>query len=628
MAARFALALGLSHTVTTAVTPAAPPACTFAPAAPPALDAAAFLAFLRAQAPACAELALAPGTYTVAAPAPGARGHVEISGLSNVVVAMADVRLVLAARASTAMYLTALTNVTLAGPLELVGAELPTNQARITAIAPDGHSFDVVVPDLYPLEDWAGNRSFACNVFDPLTRWWKPGTWDIYHDALEPLGGGGRAFRMTFSQDYGPSGENVAVGDLVGCRGADFAFTFFVDGCENSTFADVTLLGGPGFGFFSGGRNVPGSRGGNRYVRPKILRPPAPAGASEAPLLSLSADGFHSAGVPWGPQIDGAHFEGFADDGIAIHGTFDIIAQAVPGSGGTSGDGDGQIWVTSAGSYDVGDELRIYNKTFGPAALRAVIVAAADAAEGFAPPANVSHTMPGRSLLPGTRFVVLNVSFPGGAWPSPPLEFDFVLSNANAAGDGFSIRNSFVGFHRARGMLIKASDGVIENNTIANSTMGGIIITPELYWGEADYVHNLTVVNNTIVGVGAGRQGYGGIALGAFDPSNQPATGQGHRDVVIARNRVVDVGYAPVWLSSVAGLVFEGNSIESPFPVSPPWATCCENVPLGVAVWVTEASDAAFSGNCVISPGAYESGVFNVTASVQGEGLVDGVKIC
>lgn len=601
--------------------------CTFLPPSPPALDAVVFLAWLQSHAPVCPTLVLAPGAYDLAPPPPGSPAHLVLEGLSNVTVLLAGVTLTLGARNATALYATQLSNVTLAGPVDLLYAELPTNQAAITAIAGDGRSFDVHVPVGYPLSDWARNASFGCNVFDPATRRIRPGTWDLYFTGLTPVGGGegGRAFVMTFGQDMGPQKQNVGTGDLLGCRAAEFAFTVRIDGCENSTFADVHLLGGPGFGFFSSGRNVPGSRGNNTFLRPHILRPPPPVGASEAPLMSLSADGFHSAGVPWGPHIDGAYFEGFGDDGVAIHGAYDVVVQAVQTGG--SGSSDGQLWLTAVGAYEVGDVLRVYNASFSPA-VECSITAVADAARGFTPPANVSKTMPSRGIGPGTRFLLLNVSLSGGgAWGGHGLGFDCVASNSNAAGDGFTVRNSFIGFHRARGMLIKASDGVIENNTVANSTMAGIVITPELYWGEADYVRNLIVRNNTILGVGAGKQGYGGIALGAFTPSGSPAP-RGHINVSIIGNVLVEVGYAPIWVDAVDGLVLANNTVVSPFPVTPPWASCCENIPLGVVVWATQARGVSVSGNCVYAPGASTAGVFNVTSTVEGTGLVDGVRLC
>lgn len=82
--------------------------------------------------------------------------------------------------------------------------------------------------------------------------------------------------------------------------------------------------------------------------------------------------------------------------------------------------------------------------------------------------------------------------------------FDFVASNANRTGNNFLITNTTIANHRARGMLIKviiaysivlivgdatflalsiqASHGQILNNHVYGSTMGALIVTPELFW--------------------------------------------------------------------------------------------------------------------------------------------------
>jgi hypothetical protein len=44
---------------------------------------------------------------------------------------------------------------------------------------------------------------------------------------------------------------------------------------------------------------------------------------------------------------------------------------------------------------------------------------------------------------------------------------------------------------RARCILVKTSDSVIENNTFYNTHMTAILAGPEFYWGEAPAVRNL-----------------------------------------------------------------------------------------------------------------------------------------
>lgn len=59
------------------------------------------------------------------------------------------------------------------------------------------------------------------------------------------------------------------------------------------------------------------------------------------------------------------------------------------------------------------------------------------------------------------------------------------------------IRNSRFHSYRARNLMIKASDTLVENNEFYDTTMASIIVGPEFYWDEGPAVHNLTIRNNT-----------------------------------------------------------------------------------------------------------------------------------
>jgi len=115
-------------------------------------------------------------------------------------------------------------------------------------------------------------------------------------------------------------------------------------------------------------------------------------------------------------------------------------------------------------------------------------------------------------------------------------------------------------------MLIKASDGLIEDCLINGSTLGGIVITPELSWGEADFVRNLTVRNNRIMNVGYGKQSYGAIALGAtaYTSSGKRVfdSGRGHRHVSLLNNTVSDIQTTGLWISSAIHVTLTENRFE------------------------------------------------------------------
>lgn len=142
------------------------------------------------------------------------------------------------------------------------------------------------------------------------------------------------------------------------------------------------------------------------------------------------------------------------------------------------------MWVTSA-AYSAGNVVRLYDLQFKYARSVTVLAVLDPTPHGhYAPPQNVSKTMPTKSPLlpePHAWYQLLNVS---GAKPPAGLGYDFVAFNQDRSSSPFLLKNNTIQNHRARGMLIKASNGTIEGNRIENSSLGGIIITPELYWGE------------------------------------------------------------------------------------------------------------------------------------------------
>lgn len=77
---------------------------------------------------------------------------------------------------------------------------------------------------------------------------------------------------------------------------------------------------------------------------------------------------------------------------------------------------------------------------------------------------------------------------------------DCRATNPKRAGAGFKIINSKLGNCRSRGILVKADNGLIENNQISGCGMSAISIGPEFYWNEAGYCENVIVRGNTLRG--------------------------------------------------------------------------------------------------------------------------------
>ncbi|CAF0968990.1 unnamed protein product [Rotaria sp. Silwood1] len=81
------------------------------------------------------------------------------------------------------------------------------------------------------------------------------------------------------------------------------------DNCERMQFTDVNIEYAGGLAWFE-----TGGAGNHRYERITARTGSKPIGATENPLMSANADGFHSAGVHRGPTIIDSLFTRMPDD--------------------------------------------------------------------------------------------------------------------------------------------------------------------------------------------------------------------------------------------------------------------------------------------------------------------------
>ena len=81
-------------------------------------------------------------------------------------------------------------------------------------------------------------------------------------------------------------------------------------------------------------------------------------------------------------------------------------------------------------------------------------------------------------------------------------EFDGIdrIADQQAAGK-LIVRHCRFQTMRARNILVKGSDALIENNTFYNTHMTSILAGPEFYWGEGPTVRNLVIRNNRFMNI-------------------------------------------------------------------------------------------------------------------------------
>lgn len=407
-------------------------------------------------------------------------------------------------------------------------------QGAVIAVAPDYSYYDVKIDPGYETDPAAfRNRFRPMSIFDPATRLWKPGVEDLFLEQVEvPEPGVWRVrVRPGNRRKY-----NVAVGDkaaipcVAGC-----AVT--ATGSTNLVYDGITIYQAGTMAF-----HEHGGGGNTRIVNCKVTRRP---GTDR--LLSSNADGFHCKNMRKGPTVENSTFEYMQDDGINIHGML----------GRVRGDADGTT-LTLLPRYEsgilAGDTLEFFDPETHRSKGRAAVSEVTDLSR--IDPAELKRY----GALSGTAKSVVLTS------PVRLSDGDRYI-NHSASGSGFTIRNNRFGPLRYRGMLIRTSNGVIENNTVRDTGNGGIYFEssfgPE---SEGPYADNVRVENNTLLDIGAFPGWDKGVGIQVIDfnyPRPQTADlAQNHRNLRISGNRVSGTSNSGIRVMNGRDIVITGNRLE------------------------------------------------------------------
>lgn len=432
---------------------------------------------------------------------------------------------------------------------------LPFVQGRITGRSEDGKVYEFTVSEGYPgLREEDRDLYRQGYVFEPDRQRWKPWVPDLYARTVEIV----NERQGRFVMGYVPQmHELIEVGDrLVLTLRTGGAMR--MNDCENVRLEDVTFLAAPGAAYL--GRYM---RGDN-YYRYDIKPGEPPSGASEPRLISTCADGLNIAFATKGPVMENCHFSFMGDDSVNLHG----VTLAVVG-------GDGVTELLAVWPYSPE-----YLATVIPAGsvvrrLQAgnyAVLGTGTIAE-FAPvPGELApeHAEAIRQVWPRNtpgRGTVFRLTL---REPLPAQPGDFLDFPANNA-PGFIIRNCEFTDHRARGLRIMASDGVIENNVFRRLKHSAITIGAEYgFWREAGWVENIVVRGNVIEDVGrdAAMLDRGAYSVGAInvfvnrDRNTPLPLWPGNRNLVIENNTIRDCPGPGIGIRAAQGVRIVGNQLE------------------------------------------------------------------
>jgi hypothetical protein len=522
------------------------------------------------------------GIYRISPPVQGS--HLQFEGLSDFEIDARGVSLILADQTRGGIEFRNCRNVRFLGA-RIAYAIPPFTQAVIAAIAPDGAWFDVHIEAGYPTNLDNGtyfSPNLMAHIFDAKSRMVKPKTYDLYAEKIQRTGAG--RFRIYWNRPSGSGLHPVSVGDLIGIRGAGVHNVTVIE-CSHVDLTDVTIYNAGNFAIWE-------SQGeGENHYSVTIKPGPRPNGATTDPLLSSTADAFHSTNMRKGPVLEDCDFEGMGDDGIAIHGTYSFVFSA-----------NGNRLIVNRSTFRPGDPLRLLDSSDRPAG-EAVV-------ESVRPLPDFVNTRKSerktRQENTGGPYFELSLDRPLQAG------FDDLASNPSASGSGYILRRNRISHHRARGMLLKADNGVVEDNTIDGSSMGGIVLSPEVWWNEASYSRNVVIRGNTIRNVAYAPEQLGALVIANTE---MPVQVCGHQDIVIQSNIFQQFVGPNVYLSSACNVAVMDNRFIRAND---------ENT----VIRLIGVNGVHFESNQVAASNAKRDKLIEETASTQVEGIEEGIKVC
>jgi parallel beta-helix repeat protein len=559
------------------------------------------------------KITIPPGVYRLTC-ASNATWHLRFSDMKNFEIDASGVTLVLTERTKRAVNFNECENVTFRGAT-LLREVPPFSQGKIESLAEDLGSVTIRVDKGYPT-DIDDKRFFpripVITAYEAGSQKLKPLVNDYYVAKIERLGA--NLFRFYGRAKLDPR-IPLVVGDHVAWRGPSGA-DLSLWSSSKMTIEDVTIKNGTGIGFME----LCGE-GDNRYSRCLITYADKPVGAIEEPLTACATDGFHSASMRRGPTLENCRFEGLNDDQVNIHGSYGMLVEI-------KNDGKKVIidWRTPhSGARTpftfarVGDRLRFYN-TQGALQTEAKVLA-------IKPISDVKENLIGqinsRTFSDRSKAFYWEVTLGEKVMGEPKG----MVANTELTGSGFVLRGNVFKNNRGHGIFIRASDGLIENNTIEGTMMAGILIAPEMNsWNESDYVQNLIIRSNTLRNVGVATQPWNsGLTVAAFEYGGFVPLPGGHRNIVIENNLFENNRSANLVITSAIGVEIKNNHFVSPMKEPPFRVETIGTSTDSSLIWMRFVDKIKLSGNEIFSPGEYFKTKIDVDVAKNIDGLENGI---
>ncbi len=268
-------------------------------------------------------------------------------------------------------------------------------------------------------------------------------------------------------------------------------------------------------------------------------------------LYAANADGIHAKSNRKGPLIEGCTFLHHGDDSVTVVQT----AQRVIGTPAPT-----ELIVESDQYqlYRPGDRIAVIDQVTGitRGEARIVEVTIVRTRERLARRLTVDQPIRGVVSFDslGTR------GFPeraaGHDRTTPLTQRPDLVADLDLTGNGFVVRNNRFARHRASGMRVYGSDGVIEGNRFEHLGGHGVQGGIQLAWPEVHHPQRVTIRRNTFTGISSNANVWFSAQLGDYSQSRASATS---RDVTVEDNTFEGYGSRFPGLPTAAVTVSNGE---------------------------------------------------------------------
>lgn len=428
---------------------------------------------------------------------------------------------------------------------------LPFTQATVVSINEDATEFTFEIHGGYREFEVTGNYGFGfrAEAFYPNTLLGKIN--DLYPIEKKKL-----SPRHGYIKTATPT-PSLALGDYLAFvnRENDFiASAIEFKHCATVRLEDLTILASPGMAVYCTDMN------GENYFRYKVARGPRNKYAIDR-LISTNADGLHYHGGRQGPIIEKCDFAFMSDDSVNINGPSFVVNKiknshelwieafefnAIFFNRLKTGD---LIRFMSPDNYEIVAEAQI--KTIGDIKnlhevtddkLRKIMDA------GYA-----------GGLIKRGRMVLISCDRP------LKLSGNEYCNVFNFNCRDFKISHSHFHDHRAVGLRIFGTDGVIKNNLIERTKFAAINIGPAYFGSHDGWGKNITIMNNKIRDCALFSGEFpGAISVSTAEISNRSDYKYplGMNNIIIKKNTIKNCGSSGIFVNATDGVCIRNNNLD------------------------------------------------------------------